>query len=103
MSNWLEAKIKERLLAGGGDFQLTEKECAFLRLCCQDIPYREIAKRMGKSPRTIDGYRDALFMLLQVRSRTGLVLWCFKSGFLKIKQIQLASHKNRKKKKPRQE
>jgi DNA-binding CsgD family transcriptional regulator len=69
---------------------LKEKEADFLRLCCLDIPYWKIARRMGKSPRTIDGYRDALFLKLRVRSRIGLILWCFKTGFVKIKEIRLA-------------
>lgn len=69
--------------------ELRLTEAVFLRLCCQDIPYREIAKKMRKSPRTIDGYRDDLFIKLRVRSRTGLVLWSFKVGFLKRKDIQL--------------
>ena len=99
MSTWTEEIVKKRLAEGGGDFTLTEKEIEFLRFCCQDIPYREIAERMGKSPRTIDGYRDVLFCLLEVRSRTGLVLWCFKSGMVKVKDIDLRTRK--KKKKPR--
>lgn len=75
---------------------LKEKEVAFLRLCCQDIPYSIIARRMGKSPRTIDGYRDDLFLKLRVRSRTGLVLWCFKAGLLQIKDIRLGGPLKRK-------
>lgn len=94
------AALKERF--AGGDIELKQKEAEFLRYCCQDIPYYEIAKRMGKSPRTIDGYRDTLFYLLEVRSRTGLVLWCFKTGFMKISHIKLEPRR-KKRKKPRQE
>jgi hypothetical protein len=61
---------------------------------------------MGKSIRTVDGYRDGLFDLLEVRSRTGLILWSFKVGLIKVKDIDLTAPKRRKrkkKKKPRQE
>jgi DNA-binding CsgD family transcriptional regulator len=77
------------LQTGKQRIHLKSTELEFLHWCCQDIPYHAIAKRMGKSPRTIDGYRDDLFVKLQVRSKTGLVLWCFKSGFLKRKDINL--------------
>jgi DNA-binding CsgD family transcriptional regulator len=90
----------------GQTYALRAREIEFLRLTCEDITYREIAKRMGKSTRTIDGYRDWLFELLEVRSRTGLILWSFKVGLVKIKDIDLTAPKRRKKKKrkkPRQE
>lgn len=99
MNKRLAAKIKERRAEGGG-ITLTDQEQVFLRLCCKDIPYRTIARQMAKSPRTIDGYRDTLFRILEVSSRTGLVLWCFKTGFLKVKDIRLETRAN--KKKPRQ-
>ena len=83
----------------GEQYILSEQQVDFLKYCCQDIPYRLIARWMGKSPRTIDGYRDEMFWLLQVRSRTGIVLWCLKSGFLKVPDIKLTPFK-RKKKKP---
>lgn len=85
---------KETLIIQDGqrpvELRLTEVD--FLRLCCQDIPYWQIAMRMKKSPRTINGYRDELFIKLQVRSWTGFVLGCFKVGFLKRKDIQLTGH-----------
>lgn len=82
---------------GKRTIQLKATEVAFLRLVCQDLPYKEIAKRMGKSSRTIDGYRDDLFTKLRVRSCRGLVLWSFKSRLLKRKDITLTV---RMKKKP---
>lgn len=75
---------------------LKEKQRDFLRLCCKDISYATIARRMGKKVLTIDGYRDNLFLKLRVRSRTGLVLWCFKSGLVKVKDIRLTLSKKSK-------
>lgn len=68
---------------------LNRGERDFLRLCCSDMPYWQIAEKMGKSLRTIDGYRDALFTKLRVGSIVGLVLWCFKIGFFKRSDIKL--------------
>ncbi len=60
--------------------ELNEKELQFLKLCCTEMTYREIADVMSVSPRTIDGYRDQLFEKLNIKSRTGLVIYALKSG-----------------------
>jgi two-component system invasion response regulator UvrY len=62
---------------------LTGKEREFLRLAGTEMTYKEIADRMGLSPRTIDGYRDDLFEKLQVKSRVGLVLFAIRNGIVK--------------------
>jgi len=64
--------------------QLTEREIEFLKLACTEMTYKEIAAKMYLSPRTIDGYRDALFLKLDIKTRTGLVIYAIKSGIVKI-------------------
>jgi DNA-binding NarL/FixJ family response regulator len=64
--------------------QLTARELEFLELCCTELTYKEIADRMNVSPRTVDGYRDALFEKLSIKSRTGLVLYAIKNQVYKI-------------------
>jgi DNA-binding NarL/FixJ family response regulator len=63
---------------------ITEREMAFLILCCSEKSYKEIADELFLSPRTVDGYRDKLFEKLHVRSRTGLVLYAIKSKLYKL-------------------
>jgi len=60
--------------------QLNEKEILFLKHCCTEMTYREIADMMGISHRTIDGYRDHLFEKLNIKSRTGLVMYALRTG-----------------------
>lgn len=60
--------------------QLNEKEIQFLKLACTEMTYKEIADNMGISHRTIDGYRDQLFAKLNIKSRTGLVMYALKTG-----------------------
>ena len=55
---------------------LSEREIEFLKLSATEMTYKEIAEQMHLSPRTIDGYRDALFEKLNIKSRVGLVLYC---------------------------
>jgi DNA-binding NarL/FixJ family response regulator len=60
--------------------ELNEKETQFLKLCCSEMTYREIADVMGINHRTIDNYRDQLFYKLKIKSRTGLVMYALKTG-----------------------
>jgi DNA-binding NarL/FixJ family response regulator len=62
----------------------TDRELEFMRLCCSELTYKEIADKMNVSPRTIDGYRDTLFEKLQIKSRTGLVLYAIKNSIVDI-------------------
>lgn len=57
---------------------LKEREIEFIRLACSELTYREIADKMFLSPRTIDGYRDSVFIKLNVKTRVGIVLFATK-------------------------
>ena len=67
-----------------GSKSLNEREISFLKLVCSELTYKEIADKMFLSPRTIDGYRDALFEKLNVKTRVGLVLYAIKYGIVNI-------------------
>jgi len=56
------------------EIKLTDREKAFLKLACSDFTYKEIASKMFLSEKTIDGYRESLFVKLNVKSRTGMAL-----------------------------
>jgi DNA-binding NarL/FixJ family response regulator len=62
--------------------KLNEKEIQFLKLASTEMTYKQIAEKMFLSARTIDGYRDALFEKLNVKSRVGLVLYAVKKGIV---------------------
>ncbi len=64
--------------------QLHDKETEFLKLCCSELTYREIAEKLTVSPRTIDTYRDTLFEKLHVKTRIGLVMYAVKNGILQF-------------------
>lgn len=79
-SNQLPTEEHEKQMA----MELTERETLFLRFLCTEKSYKEIAAEMFLSPRTIDGYRDALFDKLKVNSRVGLVLFAIRNGIVQI-------------------
>lgn len=82
-SELVTGKILHQLISTSREVnstQLNENEIQFLKLCCTELTYREIADIMGLSHRTIDGYRDQLFSKLGIKSRTGLVMYALKTG-----------------------
>jgi len=64
---------------------LTPKELEFLKLCCSELTYKEIADQMYVSPRTVDNYRESLFQKLNIKSRTGLVLYAIQNEIFSFK------------------
>src|SRR4030095_8616374 len=67
-----------------GTVILNENEIAFLKYVATELTYKEIAQKMQISPRTIDNYRDALFLKLSVKSRVGLAMYAVKTGIVTI-------------------
>ena len=67
-----------------GLVQLSDRELEFLKLVCSELTYKEIADKMFLSPRTIDGYRDALFEKLTIKTRVGLVMYAIKNGIVNL-------------------
>ena len=65
-----------------GSVILSENEIIFLKHVASELTYKEIALLMKISPRTIDNYRDALFLKLSVKSRVGLAMYAIRSGIV---------------------
>lgn len=53
---------------------LNDRETEFIKWACSDLTYVEIADKMCVSPRTVDGYREAVFQKMNVKSRVGMVI-----------------------------
>lgn len=63
---------------------ITNREEEFLKLCCSEMAYKEIADKMCVSIRTVDGYRESLFEKLEIKSRVGLVLYSIKNRIVVV-------------------
>lgn len=63
---------------------LNDRETEFIKLSCSDFTYVEIADKMCVSPRTVDGYREAVFQKMSVKSRVGMAVEAIR---LKIVEI----------------
>ena len=63
---------------------MSRNELEFLKLASTDMTYKEIARIMNLSPRTVDNYRDSLFLKLEVKSRVGLAIYAIRSGIVTL-------------------
>lgn len=79
ISNPETRKIQHGLVITPFD-TLTQREKEFIRHCCTELTYKEIANKMTVSQRTVDGYRESVFSKLDIKSRTGIVLFAFHQG-----------------------
>jgi len=69
--------------------QLTERELDFLKYACTELSYKEISEKMFVSPRTVEGYRDALCEKLKLRTRIGLAIYALKYGIVDLSNIDI--------------
>ena len=63
---------------------LTAREMEFIKHCCSEMTYKEIADEMNISQRTVDGYRESVFSKLDIKSRTGIVLFAVHQKLVSI-------------------
>lgn len=63
---------------------LSNKETEFLKWCCTDKSYKEIAEEMNISPRMVESLRSNLFEKLETLSRVGLVMYAIRNGIVKV-------------------
>lgn len=63
---------------------LNEKEIEFLKYACTELTYKEIAEKMFVGVRTIDGYRDAVYDKLNIKTRVGLAVYAIKNKYVNI-------------------
>ncbi|RYY98932.1 MAG: response regulator transcription factor [Chitinophagaceae bacterium] len=80
MFNFLHQKNNSQTTS----LNLTERETEFLKYCCSELSYKEIAEKMSLSPRTIDAVREVLFEKLGLMTRTGLVLYAIRNKIVEI-------------------
>jgi two-component system invasion response regulator UvrY len=63
---------------------LSEMEITFLKLCCSDLSYKEIAAELDLHPRAVERLRENLFYKLEVKSRVGLAMIALRHGLVHI-------------------
>jgi DNA-binding NarL/FixJ family response regulator len=67
-----------------GFVEFTERETDFLKLCCTEKSYKEIAEAMKILPRSVEKLRSDMFEKIGTTSRVGLVLYAIRAGLVTI-------------------
>ncbi|MES1249933.1 MAG: response regulator transcription factor [Chitinophaga rupis] len=86
MAQIIQGNTSGEEIRNGGRIKnnLSENEAEFLNLACTELTYQQIADKMKLSPKTIDGYREALFVRFNVKSRVSLAMYAVKNELVKI-------------------
>lgn len=63
---------------------LSDKEIEFLKWCCTEKSYKEIADVMHISTRAVESLRSNLFDKLETLSRVGLVMYAIRNGIITL-------------------
>ncbi|MBL7939859.1 MAG: response regulator transcription factor [Flavobacteriales bacterium] len=66
--------------------ELTPKELAFIKLACSpaEYTYEEIAVLMDTKPSTVETHRKHVFEQFNIRSKSGLVIFAYRWGIVKV-------------------
>ena len=62
--------------------KLTERELQILRLIAEDLPNKEIARRLGLSVKTIEFHKTRIFDRLEVRGVISAVRLAIREGLI---------------------
>lgn len=64
---------------------ISSRQFEFLRLCINtELTYKQIADQLNISPKTADRHRDDLFKKLNVKSRSGLLMYAIETGLYPV-------------------
>lgn len=66
---------------------LNTREVQFLELLATGKSYKEIARQMYLSPRTLDDYKKALSQKTGIKTRTGLIVYAIKTGMVDVRKL----------------
>jgi two-component system, NarL family, invasion response regulator UvrY len=84
-NNIFSKKLKEMVVTNFIKLpNITDNEKSFLKICGEDLTYSQIAEKLNKSQRSVEGYRDSLFRKFEVNNRASLVLLAVKMGIIKL-------------------
>ncbi|MBS1773411.1 MAG: response regulator transcription factor [Bacteroidetes bacterium] len=62
--------------------KLNTDEISLITLCCEELTYKEIAEKMNTTQRRVELWKEKLFEKLHIQSRTGLVMYAVKNGYV---------------------
>lgn len=64
--------------------EFSENEIAVMTLITQEFSNKEIALKLGRAERTIEGYRTGIMEKIGAKNSVGIVMYAIKKGIVKI-------------------
>lgn len=68
---------------------ISEKDIEVIYLLANQLTAKEIADKLNVSPKTIEGYKNALFSKTSTKSVVGLVLFAIQNGLINAEAVDL--------------
>lgn len=68
---------------------ITEKDIEVIYLLANQLTAKEIADKLNVSPKTVEGYKNALFSKTSTKSVVGLVLFAVQNGIISADAVDL--------------
>ncbi len=65
--------------------ELTDRQCEILTLIAEGFSAKEIAFRLGISPKTVEAHRAQIMDRLQISDVPGLVMYALRTGLIQLK------------------
>jgi DNA-binding NarL/FixJ family response regulator len=65
--------------------QLSAREIDIIKLTCEEYSNKEIADKLGLSPRTVEGYKERIHLKTGTTKLAGLVIYAVRKGLFAIK------------------
>lgn len=84
--DWATGKMLSNISSGDTRAEtqvvFSANEIKFLQYAATELTYKEIGEKLFCSSRTVEGYRDALFEKLGLKTRIGLVVYAIKNKII---------------------
>lgn len=75
---------KKHLNRNKKEIILTEREIEIIKLMCEQLTIKEIADKLGLSPRTVETHREALQEKTDSKNSIGIVIYAIQNGIVKL-------------------
>ncbi|MBX2950202.1 MAG: response regulator transcription factor [Crocinitomicaceae bacterium] len=79
----------ERLNASKQPLDITERDIDVIYLLANQLTAKEIAEKLYISPKTVEGYKNALFSKTGTKSVVGLVLYAIQNDLIDAESVDL--------------
>lgn len=75
---------KKNLNKNKKEISLGEREVEIIKLMCEQLTIKEIADKLGLSPRTVETHRKALQEKTESKNSIGVVIYAIQNGIVKL-------------------